>query len=756
MKKSIIFLSVVMLFLSTFKYHLGQIPIVNMYAHHYVYQHFDEQKFDLAYTSSPHLAQVLILFGAEINPSVSTQRFKRSRSPLSSQIEAYNNCFFHPNNRDTETLLECKNNHLEIIEILLANGADTQSALFKTRHVPILKSLLNAGADIEEKDSNSITPLFYQTNYMHKYNSHDRNDLDMGAFNFLISQGADIHVKNKQDQTLLHVAKYPQTISSLINHGLDINAKDKFGKTPIFYRAADYNQPKPLKTLVERGADLNIKSNKGETLLESILQSKHYPNSLNQNAEYLFKKSAAINDEIYVNALNIKKPTKLPDTSWQEKMMGMYKAVNPNDEYNIHEAIYKMNFRDFPNDFDRWKTMKYLVNLDFIQKVITSYDKNISHVQNRLGYSPLHYVVRYSNKLTDYFIEQGVDVNTLNKKGQPALFFCENITIAKKLIAQGADIYLKDNEQKSALDYIQNPELLSYLMTKGLNVKEKDTNQQSALINYVKKTSSSIRTASDGLKFDKHYKTIKVFLDSGANINETLPYTDETILFLVNDTKLLDKLIRDGINIEAKNKMGQTALFKLVRFPRVKIGERLIEKGANVMALDKDYNSLLHFVFDDKLAAIIIDKGVSINSKNKSGDTPLHTLVRQNLTFSAESKRKTFEVFLKKGANINSQNNKGQTPLMIAIERHNKFYISKLLEADAKIGSKDKQGNTILHYAAQSTRNKDFIKYILGIGSDIDINTQNKTGQTMLDRVYNQDVKNYLIDKGAKFGKSRY
>ncbi len=753
MKKSIIFVGVVILFLSTYKYHLGKIPVINMYTH----QYFNKYKLSLAGTSTPLFAKALILFGAEINPISSSRRIRQSYSPLFSQIKAYNDCFFHPYNRTKETLSKCIDNHLEIIDILLANGADVKGALFQSRYVPILKSLLRAGANIEERDSSGITPLFYHTKYMYKYNTQNRNDVDTDAFNFLISKGANIQVKDNQEQTLLHVAKYSEAISYLITKGLDINAKDKFGNTPIFYRAKELDELKPVKTLVENGADINIKNSKGQTPLEYILASKRYPNKINKNAAYLLKKGAKINDEIYVNSLHIKKPTKLADTLWQVKIMNMYKDINSNDDYNIYEAIYKMNLQDFPNNFDRWKTLEYVINLDFIQTIITSYNKDIKHVQNSLGNSPLHYVVRYSEKLTDYFIEQGVDVNTLNKKGQPPLFFCENIAIAKKLINQGADIHIKDNQQKSALDYVQNPELLNYLVAKGLSAKEKDINKQSPLINYVKKNSSFyIRTTSDGLKYDKHYKSIKVFLDSGANINEKLPYADETILFLVNDTKLLDKLIEDGINIEAKNKMGQTALFKLLRFPRVKVGKRLIEKGANVMALDKEKNTLLHFVFDDKLATIIIDKGVDVNSKNKLGDTPLHTLVRQDLTFSRESKVKTFEVFIKKGADVNSQNNKGQTPLMFAIKRYNRFYIKKLIEAGADVKLKDKQGNTILHYAAQSARNEDDIKYILKIGSDIDINTQNKIGQTMLDKTYRQDVKNYLIDKGAKFGKYRY
>lgn len=753
MKKVIIFVTII-IFLGTFNYHLGKIPIVAMYANQYVYQYFSNGQLDLERTKSPVIAKALILFGADVNAADSSNR-RRNQSPLYKQIKFYNDCAYHRSDHGTVSLDECQNNYLQIIEVLLDNGAQLNEAAFNTRHVPILELLVKAGLDIEKPNRSGESLLFYQTQYMFKHNSHDRSDLDTKAFEYLISIGANIHVKDKQEKSLLHVARFSETIASLVAKGLDVNAQDKFGNTPIFYRVKDLDEPMPVKTLMESGADLNITNAKGQTVLEFMLLAKNYPNKNNKNAAYLLKKGASVNPNIYVNALHIKKPKRLADSAMQKTMMQKYKDINHNDEYGVYMVMHKMRLAPSGNDFDQWKTMEYIINLAFIDKVIASYTQDIAHIQNTLGNSPLHYVVEHSAKLTAYFIQKGVDVNALNKRGQPALFFCKNIETANLLIDAGANISIQDTQHKSALNYIQNPELLSYLVSKGLSVEAKDTNTQSPLASYVKKSSSYIRTASDGLKFDTHYKTIKVFLDNGADINEKLPYTDDTILFLVNDAKLLDKLIESGINVEAKNKAGQTALFQLVRFPRVKIGKMLIEKGANVKVLDNEKNTLLHFVYDGELAEIIIDKGVDVNSKNKIGDTPLHVLVRANLTFSAEGKHKTYEVFLKKGADINRKNNKGMTPLMAAIAQNNKVYIRKLLDSGADIMAKDNEGNTILHYAARNTRNLDFMKQVLEIGSDIDINTQNKRGLTMLDKVYQQDVKNYLIDEGAKFGKTK-
>ncbi len=469
MKKFSIFMAIAILFLSTFKYHLGKIPLVNMYANHYVFQYFDKKyyqdKLNLRKTSDPLVAKVLILFGEDVNPEPS-QRGRRDSSPLGAHIKAYNDCPLFRTNRDIEEISECEENNLEIIRILLDNGADFKNAQFQTRHVPILKLLLEFGANMEEKNYEGATALFYQTKNMYKHSNYHRKDLDKSAFEFLISQGANIHTKNKKKQTLMHVSKHSEIIESLVDKGLDINAKDKFGNTPIFYRAKDLTKPKPLKILVENRAVIDIKNHKNQTPLEYILQSKRYPNKINKNALYLLKKGAHVNDEIYVNALHIKKPKKLPDESWTEKMLIEYADINKNDEFGIPAVTHKMGLYKFSLDFDIWKSMEYLVNFDFATKVITSYDKNISKAQNSLGNTPLHYVVRYSVELTDYFIGQGVDVNSLNNKGQTALFFADNVAIAEKLIDKGADIYIKDHKGKNALDYIQNPKLLNYLIVR--------------------------------------------------------------------------------------------------------------------------------------------------------------------------------------------------------------------------------------------------------------------------------------------------
>lgn len=94
------------------------------------------------------------------------------------------------------------------------------------RHFAGLKYLVeNVGADIHKPDNNQHVALHWTIS---------NNDQDM--FKYLVDQGCDINVRGANEHTLLHHAclwKRPRFVELLLNSGLDLNAINKFGKTPF-------------------------------------------------------------------------------------------------------------------------------------------------------------------------------------------------------------------------------------------------------------------------------------------------------------------------------------------------------------------------------------------------------------------------------------------------------------------------------------------------------------------------------------------
>ena len=56
-----------------------------------------------------------------------------------------------------------------------------------------------------------------------------------------------------------------RSIIAAINNGANVNARDKYGITPLMYAAADFGDTRQLvEFLIKAGADVNIKDNYGK------------------------------------------------------------------------------------------------------------------------------------------------------------------------------------------------------------------------------------------------------------------------------------------------------------------------------------------------------------------------------------------------------------------------------------------------------------------------------------------------------------
>jgi|GEM_PF-2794737 FOG: Ankyrin repeat len=67
-------------------------------------------------------------------------------------------------------------------------------------------------------------------------------------------------------------------IVALLNHGVDVNARDNDGSTALMIAAA-VAKPDIVRTLLDRGADANIKNRRGHTALMSAADSGQAKNA---------------------------------------------------------------------------------------------------------------------------------------------------------------------------------------------------------------------------------------------------------------------------------------------------------------------------------------------------------------------------------------------------------------------------------------------------------------------------------------------
>lgn len=97
------------------------------------------------------------------------------------------------------------------------------------------------------------------------------NDNAYETIKLLLQYGADVS-PDANMMTPLHYAAYnnnPQTINLLIDHGLDVNAQDKNGNTPLHCAKSFLKEnPRVIKTLLGRSADPNIRNKEGKLYSE--------------------------------------------------------------------------------------------------------------------------------------------------------------------------------------------------------------------------------------------------------------------------------------------------------------------------------------------------------------------------------------------------------------------------------------------------------------------------------------------------------
>ena len=107
------------------------------------------------------------------------------------------------------------------------------------------------------------------------------NDVEM--FNRLINEGVDINERDYNGVTALWYAAqqgHYELAKILIEHGADLEVKDKYGNTPL-WKAVFFSKSFPsgeiIKLLVDAGADVRAENNYGISPLEMAKDSTNFP-----------------------------------------------------------------------------------------------------------------------------------------------------------------------------------------------------------------------------------------------------------------------------------------------------------------------------------------------------------------------------------------------------------------------------------------------------------------------------------------------
>ena len=242
------------------------------------------------YSKTPSVIEALLKAGADINA-----RDKKGNTPLHWAV------------RYSKTP--------SVIEALLKAGADVNArdkkgntplhwAARYSRTPTVIEVLLDAGADPAAKDKSGRgrSPADDITRNRHlkktlvvkrlrraaavscvNWNTRKffENATETDVTKCLRKDGADVHVRDKKGNTLLHLAarfsKVQEVVAALTKAGADVNARRKNGWTPL-HAAAVYGGYWPVSAaLLKAGADVNAVDRSGWTPLHWAVQADADP-----------------------------------------------------------------------------------------------------------------------------------------------------------------------------------------------------------------------------------------------------------------------------------------------------------------------------------------------------------------------------------------------------------------------------------------------------------------------------------------------
>ena len=541
----------------------------------------------------------------------------------------------------------------------------------------IIEKLLSLGLDIHSRRSDGATPLMIAA-----YNGR------LDAFSVLIERKSDPSLKDNNGQTLLHYAARGSNdviIEKLLSLGIHIDSRRSDGATPLMI-AASKGRLDAFSVLIERKSDLTLKDNNGWTLL-------HY--------------AAKGGNNVII-----------------EKLLSLGLDIDSRRRDGATPLMIAA----------------YNGRLDAFSVLIER--KSDPSLKDNNGQTLLHYAARGSNDvIIEKLLSLRLDIDSRRSDGAtPLMIAAYNGTLDafSVLIERKSDPTLKDNDGWTLLHNAAkggNNVIIEKLLSLGLDIDSRRRDGATPLMiaaynGTLNAFSVLIERKSDPtLKDNDGWTLLHYAAKSGNNV-------------------IIQKLLSLGLDIDSRRSDGATPLMIAAREGRLDAFSVLIERKSDPTLKDKDGWTLLHYASKGGNNVIIeklLSLGLDIDLRRSDGATPLMiaafegrldalsvlierksdpTLKDNNgwtlLHYAAQGSNDVIiQNLLSLGLDIDSRRSDGATPLMIAACERRLDAFSVLIERRSDPTLKDKDGWTLLHYAARGGNNV-IIEKLLSLGLYID------------------------------------
>jgi ankyrin repeat protein len=222
-------------------------------------------------------------------------------------------------------------------------------------------------------------------------------------------------------------------------------------------------------------------------------------------------------------------------------------------------------------------------------------------------------------------LEQGAKADARNDRGWTPLMIAAmagRVDMAKLLVEKGADVNARSTSKTGSTVLCfatesDNPELLALLVDHGADVNGRSRNLMSPLYNAATKQKKAAASylISHGARLDE--------LGFLNEVGER--FTPLMGAGLMGDREMAKLLLDHGANVEATNRLGDTALKLSAKKPYPDIVKLLIERGANVNAKGPNgHTALIYAAYNGHMenVKLLLAAGADPNATATDADRP--------------------------------------------------------------------------------------------------------------------------------------
>jgi len=219
-----------------------------------------------------------------------------------------------------------------------------------------------------------------------------------------------------------------------------------------------------------------------------------------------------------------------------------------------------------------------------------------------------------------------------------------------------------------------------------------------------------------------------LLIENGCNVNAKNKIDETALMWAIHDLAKMKLLIQHGADVNAKAKSGNTPLLIAAvghgKYDAVKL---LLDKGADAFAVNNRKENVLiraSLFGDTATVSLLLSKGLDINAFTLDSTTALINAVLN------ANKPVIFQL-LERGADPDKLSFFGLTSLSFAVIFTDAESVKAILKKTEKVNARDVGGNTILMYAGYNEHDDvEMIQALLDKGADVNIKA--KDGATAL------------------------